>query len=335
MKTPAIAKVYTPQCRTVARDLIRRIRDGEFHSGKRIDSIREIVERYQVGYQVAVGALRILSNENYVYKVHGSGTYVNPALRPGLFHRLSFFFSVTNPLPNGRELNDAFLYARNQGFHLLLASNFEDSFTLEDYLKHKEDIDGVAIYGEIDEKLLKYPKSHHVEYVVCGNYDIDPGHPQVTLDVSELYRKTFASVLRKHSFQRIAVFAGTPMFRAEREMLEGVRTAIRECGCELCEGAVIEAEGDGYHEIVEMMKISPDAVFLWDRNVYGILRYLRNGSRSIHPVLIATESAAEKLRSSGYPEVIELKCGRYANIFLKSVEFLIREIQRKKKRNWT
>ncbi len=332
MKAPVYGKVFTPQCRMVARDLIRRIRNGEFRSGKRMDSIREIVGRYRVGYQVAVSALRILSNENYVFKVHGSGTYVNPDLRPGLFHRLSIFFNVTNPLPLGRELNDAFIYAKNNGFHLLLASNFEEEFTLEDYLKRKEDIDGIAIYGEVDEKLLKYPKSRHVEYVVCGNYDIDPAHPQVTLDVRKLYRKMFSEALRKHSFRRMAVLMDLPRFRANSEALEGIRAAFRENGCELRENRIVEAAGDGYDGIVKIMKMSPDAIILRGENhVHGFLRYFQNHSVSGRPVVLAMESAAGKLHSGGYPEVLELKPGHYRNIFLKSVEYLIREIRRKKK----
>ncbi len=332
MKSPVYGKVFTPQCRMVARDLIRRIRNGEFVSGKRMDSIREIVGRYRVGYQVAVSALRILSNENYVFKVHGSGTYVNPDLHPGLFYRLSIFFNVTNPLPLGDELHDAFVYAKNKGFHLLLASNFEEDFTLEDYLKSKADIDGVAIYGEVDEKLLKYPKSRHVEYVVCGNYDIDPAHPQVTLDVRTLYRKMLAAALRKNSFRRIAVLMDLPLFPASREALEGIREAFLDAGLELPGNRIVESSGDGSAGIARIMKMSPDAVILrGDHHVHGFLRYFQNHSASGHPAVLAVESVAVKLRAGGYPNVIEMKPGRYRNIFLKSVEYLIRDLRGKEK----
>ena len=330
MSSPIYGKVFTPQCRMVARDLIRRIRNGEFGSGKRMDSIREIVGRYRVGYQVAVSALRILSNENYVFKVHGSGTYVNPDLRPGLFYRLSIFFNVTNPLPLGDELHDAFVYAGNNGFHLLLASNFEEDFTLEDYLKSKEDIDGIAIYGEVDEKLLKYPKSRHFEYVVCGNYDVDPVHPQVTLDVRSLYRKMLAAALRKYSFQRIAVLMDLPLFPANREALEGIREAFRDAGRELPGNRIVESSGDGGDGIARIMKMSPDAVILrGDHHVHGFLRYFQNHSVRVHPAVLAVESAAVKLRAGGYPNVIDLNPGRYKNIFLKSVEYLIHDLRRK------
>lgn len=333
MKSPEYGKVFTPQCRMVALDLIRKIRNGEFGPGKRMDSIRKIAERYRVGYQVAVSAFRILSNENYVFKVHGSGTYVNPDLRPGLFHRLSLFFNVTNFLPLGDELRDAFAYAEDNGFHLLPASNFEEDFTLEDYLKRKTDIDGIVIYGEVDEALLEYPKAHRVKYVVCGNYDIAATHPQVILDVRDLYRKMLGAALRKNPFRRVAVLMDLPLFRASGEALEGIRDAFRDVGSDLSRERIVEAAGDGYDGVAKIMKMSPDAILVrGDRHAHGLLRYFQNHPLQDPPAVLAAESVAGKLRAGGYPNIVELKSGRFRNIFLESVEYLIRELRRKEGR---
>ncbi len=333
MKSPEYGKVFTPQCRMVALDLIRKIRNGEFGPGKRMDSIREIAERYRVGYQVAVSAFRILSNENYVFKVHGSGTYVNPDLRPGLFHRLSLFFNVANFLPLGGELQEAFAFAENNGFHLLPASNFEEDFTLEDYLKCKTDIDGIVIYGEVDEALLAYPKSHRVKYVVCGNYDIAETHPQVTLDVRALYRKMLAAELRKNPFRRVSVLMDLPLFRASGEALEGIREAFQDIGSDLPRERIVESAGDGYDGIAKLMKMSPDAILLrGDRHVHGLLRYFQNHPLQDPPAVLGWEFVAGKLRAGGYPNIVELKSGRFRNIFLDSVEYLIRDLRRKEDR---
>ena len=90
MKT-VVRTPYEPQSQEMARVLIRKIRNGEYAPGDRLESIRTLAERYGVGRQVISSAFSLMAKQNYIYTVHGSGTYVNAKLKVGLYYRLGWF----------------------------------------------------------------------------------------------------------------------------------------------------------------------------------------------------------------------------------------------------
>lgn len=264
-------KTNIPQSREVARKLIRKIHDGDYQPGKRLESIRTLAERYGVGRQVVVSAISLMARNNYVYTARGSGVYVNPKLKKGLYYRLGWFYNGLNPALGGIELRFAYKYAAIYGFELLPGFNYEENFTLAEWLGQKGDLDGIIINGNVDEELLKYPRRHRIPYVVFGNYDISPEHPQINYDIRQSYAATMENIFRNRNWRKIAIFTATG--RADREALEGVKDAIANIGQAPDENIIFSTLSDGYAELVEAMPHNPDVLVFCGTRGLGIQKY--------------------------------------------------------------
>ena len=271
MTAAIIKKPYEPQSRELARVLIHKIHNGEYAPGQRLESIRELAERYGVGRQVVLSAFSLMAKQNYVYTAQGSGTYVNPSLKTGLFYRIGWFINQLTPF--GMTVQFAHTYAARRHFNLVLGSNYEENFTLADWLVHKGDLDGVVVSGIVDDGMLKYPRVHRIPYVVVGNYDISPDHPQINYNVYGSYFDAMSELFGEHRWKSFAVIAGTPDMRADREAVEGIRAAAVKSGLTPDQGIFEFSSDDGYPEVISALKHNPDVIIFCGSHWLGLLKY--------------------------------------------------------------
>jgi len=298
-------EIYAPKSRLVAKQLIEKIRSGEYQPGDRLESIRELAERYNVGRQVISSAFSLLAKQDYVYLVHGSGTYVNTRLTPGRYFRLGWFINGLNPVGSGNLLCWGNAFALAHGYQLILGSNFEDNFTLEEWLRRKNDLDGVIIGGLVDEQLLRYPRLHRIPYVVAGNYDIAVEHPQCCYDLEQTIRAELVDLFRRHHWKKIATIAGIRSNRSDRETLDATAAAIRDAGLPLYDELIITSPDDGYREFASILpRHNPDALIIWGEHYVGLRKYFLDYPNQPRPTIIVNEAFKDRLADGFYSHTI-------------------------------
>lgn len=272
--------IYRSQSMQLALKLISDIRDGTYRPGEKMASVRQLAEKYQVGRQVALSAITFLCKRNYLYTLHGSGTYVNPHHVRGLFYRLGWFSNKVNLGSGG-----AYWYAlalhllQKKDFNLIFGNNFEEDFTLQEWVKRKSNLDGLFLQGMVDEKLLKYLKTHKIPYVVMGNYDISPEHPQAFFNINAIYEKSLPELFRKKQWKELAILAADCSLRADRETVEIIQKIASAHNVECSGELLMRTGGDGYDEIRQLLKKrTPDALLIIGEHWVGMQKF-----RDRHP----------------------------------------------------
>lgn len=102
-----MASAEAPRYREVADALHRQIADGELGSHDRLESEREIAERFGLSRMTARQAVELLVRRGVVYRRPGSGTYVSP---PRVVHSLERLAGFSEQMrlqgirPGGRVL---------------------------------------------------------------------------------------------------------------------------------------------------------------------------------------------------------------------------------------
>lgn len=306
MKT-VTRKPYEPQSLEMARVLIRKIRNGEYAPGERLESIRTLAERYGVGRQVICSAFSLMAKQNYIYTAHGSGTYVNAKLKVGLYYRLGWFTNQLNPGSSGATLREAFMYAARRHFTLIPGNNYEENFTLADWLMRKNDLDGVIVSGIVDDELLKYPKRHKIPYMVLGNYDISGDHPQATYDVYSDYYETMLALFREHRWQSFGVIGGSPDMRADREAMTGIRDAIHDAGTDPSRGSFETSWDDGFKEVAAALRNNPEVLIFCGSHWLGLLKYCERYPDFRRPTVVINNSQNPEVPEYLYDYVFKLK----------------------------
>lgn len=298
-------KPYEPQSRELSRLLIHKIHNGEYVPGQRMESIRVLAERYGVGRQVVLSAFSLMAKHNYVYTAQGSGTYVNPSLKPGIFYRLGWFINQLTPF--SMMVHFAHTYAARRYFNVVLGSNYEEDFSLADWLVHKGDLDGVVVSGIVEEELLKYPRMHRIPYVVVGNYDISPEHPQINYDVRGSYFKTMSELFRAHQWESFAVIGGTPDMRADREAMDGIRAAAVGAGLKPERSFFEFSSDDGYNEVVAALKQKPEVIIFCGSHWLGLLKYCELHPGFKRPSVVINKNQEQEVPASLFDFTFEHK----------------------------
>mgnify|MGYP001403070765 CR=1 FL=1 len=301
--------VFTSKCRIVARHLIDEIKSGKYRPGDKLDSINTLSQRLGVGRRVVAMAFAILAKENYVITEHGSGTYINPQLKCGQFYRLGLFINQQNPMMSGWTITSVFQKARKLGYQTVLGSNFEQELELSDWLQSEKQLDGVLITGIVNDQLLQYPRRNNVPYVVIGNYDISPEHPQATTNVRKKAHAAFLPVFSTRRYHRIGIIIGISEFRATREFVQGIRDAIGECGLPVEEKLICHAEDDGYAAVVKLLEIDKaDLIYVHCDMTLGLKKYLERHDvpPERRPLILTNSWGAAILPAKYYDRKIDI-----------------------------
>ena len=290
----------------LALKIITRIRNGEYSANGKLESIRELAKKYGIGRQVAASALRILAKENYIYSIHGSGTYVNLQQESGLFHRIGIFISESNPLISTLPLGFLRDIAIKNGFNLILGSNFEEEFTLRQWYEKHNNFDGIIVTGKIHESDLNYLKKHRIPYVVKGNYNISDEHPQAEVDLKELTTRKYVDFFRQHQWQKIAVIVGRSSNRANSEIAEGVINAAGLIKKDPAFCNILQNESDGFQALADCFaKDMPDAVILVCDYWKGLQKYCRLHPDFKRPEVVIPANIANRVPRELYDHCID------------------------------
>ena len=320
---------YMPMCQKIALSLIEAIRRGDYAPGDKLESVRELAKRYDVGRQVVLSAFTLLAKKNYLYTVHGSGTYINPQKQKGFYYRIGWFVNRHNPIRACKGILYAEPYLARHDFMLVTGSNFEEDFTFGDWFRKKNNLDGVIMTGILDDDVLKYPKLHHIPYVVFGNYDIAQEHPQVIYDLKDAYIKGLLPLLRQHSWKRFAVVGGTPDFRADREVMDAIRDAQIAAGIEFDNKRMLYAKSDGYEEINSLLNEEmPDAIFFVGEHWIGFQKYCHDHPElEKRPKIIVNSLIKDRIPPSFYDYTFEMPSDNAKEKVIQAVDLLLEQLE--------
>ena len=290
---------HAPQCVQFARYLIGEIQSGRIRPGEKLNSVRNLSERFHIGRQIVLSAFTLLVKQNFVCSEARRGFFVNPEIQHGYFYRIGFFINRNNPAPYGC-LPHLYRAALRYGWQIIPGTNFEEDFELDDWLERKKDLDGVILSGTVDENLLKGVSSGLLPYVVLGNYDIDPRHPQVTSKNRNITR-LLVRELKRHHCRRIAVLCGPAYLHNERLCGTALQNFLMESGWGQEEVRVVYAHDDGYPEIDRIMREwAPEALFFYGEHCLGWRRFLHRNPDIKPPLVIINSGWDEALTKEEY-----------------------------------
>ena len=164
-------------------------------------------------------------------------------------------------------------------FNLILGGNFEEDFTFEQWLKRKGNLDGVFLQGMVNEKMLASLKKHKLPYVVMGNYDISPEHPQVLFNINSVYERSLPELFRRNQWKELAILAADGSLRADRETVDVIRKTAAANAVDCSGELLMRTGGDGYEEIRQLLKKrTPDALLIIGEHWVGMQKF-----RDRHP----------------------------------------------------
>ena len=318
----------------LALKIIHRIRNGEYNSSGKIESIRKLAGQYGVGRQVATSALKYLAKHNYVYFVHGSGTYVNQSKSSGLFYRIAYFYSERNLAFSAIPMSCLLNIAIKNGFELIPGSNFEENFSFREWFEERRNFDGVIMNGDINESDLNYLKRHKIPYVAFGSHYISPEHPQSEVDISAVERERFETLFRENRWQKVALLSGSNDYRSYKEAAAGFAEAQQAAGMDHSPERILSSDTDGLAELTEYFSREiPDAIVLLCDFWKGFQKYCQLHPEFKRPITIIPEIETHRAPQ----ELFDLSLDTNSNSFIeklaqKSMDILLAQIYNKEEK---
>lgn len=257
-------KEFVPGYVRLGERLIRDIHDGKYRPGGRLPAIRKLAEEYGAGRQLIYHALHFLATQNYVYTEPKKGVFVNPEMSAGRYYQIGLYLQDGNPLGEGEMFPGIMRAARDLNFRVAFGFSYNgrgESFS--DFLKSVPQLDGVLVTGEINNAFLRDVRASRLPYLVMGNYDILPCHPQVRVDIPALTEATLVPVFKPFRNKKIAALVGDASYQADLDIAEGIRRAIRAVNPNVAADQIRHCEADGYPEVVTLMREKrPDVLFI-------------------------------------------------------------------------
>ena len=278
---------YRPQYTNVIDGIIQKIHDGVYRPGIKLPGIRQLAAEFMVGRQVVHYALTHLAERDYVYAEPKRGVFVNPKLIPGRFYRLALLISNSNPAAQGLLMHAVTTAAFSEDYNVVLFSNFRNGIPLAEQLKADSRFDGLLLTGEVDEKLLDSIRPFHIPYLVLGNYEIAPEHPQERLDLKQTLVDCLVPEFRPFAGKSIAALMGNPDHAADREAADGVREAIVRAGASPNPDLVVNTHGDGYIDCCRLFEEhSFDVLYIHGYARGGYRKYCELRNPLVRPYVI-------------------------------------------------
>lgn len=265
------------------------IHRGKYRPGDRIESVRAISERH--GFQRGIGlyALARLAAEGFLYSEPKRGFYVNPDLDARRYYAIGYFLSDSDPMCSGISISAVNSTALRHGYRAVFGCNFQQDTGVEDFLRANKQLDGLVLDGKICEKILDSVKRAHLPYMVLGNYDISPEHPQKVVDVAAHYYRALLPELEKFRGQRVAAFVGDQSFQSDRDSKRGLLRALTESGVIWREDDIVECS-DTADRFAECRRLVEDreiaAICIWGGPVNLYRKYMRIAKPGRRPVVI-------------------------------------------------
>ncbi|MBQ7207816.1 MAG: GntR family transcriptional regulator [Lentisphaeria bacterium] len=273
--------------------LIRYLRGeiyaGRYRPGEKLESVRQLADRFEVGRQVVLYALGQLVKQGILTSSARRGYFLSPAFQPNRFHRIGYLKNDINPL---RSALDHALYAAALyfGYQLIPYHNFESDVPAEDLLKNTADIDGIILTGRgITDQLLTAFARGKLPYVVLGEYAVSGKHPATdAFPVWREDRKRLLRFLKNRRCRRIAVIAGPNTSYSDRRFAEKYARILSESvsGAQV---KIVYAREDGYPEISRLLSPPgepPELLFFCGEQCLGYRKYAEEHPELPRPEVI-------------------------------------------------
>lgn len=283
----------SPKYWTVSVDIITKINKGIYVEGEKLPSMRSLAQSYGVGLQVIQLAIAGLENLGYVQAKPKSGIYITNSNPQSQSRRIGIFlnnFTITNYALLIHRLSREM---KRYNYELLVGSNFGENFGFEDWVKGKN-LDGIFFEGIVDEELMQSTVKLNIPYLVLGNYDIDPKHPQLLINVFKYYYDFFKDFLPRFKGKRIAYLFGEEISRADREKRAAVSQVITEINGFADESILIHCD-DGYEQMRDIIQNNrADVICVAGCTILGCLKYLNLHEKPSKSPYICIESGVGK-----------------------------------------
>lgn len=270
-------KMLDTGCRykVVTNDIIRKIHDGIYLPGEKLESVRTLAARYKIGRQIILSAFNELSRRGFIYSEAKRGAFVSPLLMTGRFYRLGFFIFFDNPTGSGIMIDCVYREALRKNYQVVMGTSHEGDYAFSEWLDRKRDIDGVLLSGYVTEDDLREVVKRRLPYMVMGNLDISPDHPQQRIDLVTGIHDVLLPKFSRFPGKRIGALICSSVFTAARQTAEGVRAAIADAGCKSDGKLIMHTEGDGYEEAgILLSELKPDVLYIHGDTYSGYSRYI-------------------------------------------------------------
>ncbi len=315
-----------PQYVHLAKIIIRKIRNGSYSPGEKLKGMRELAKEYGVSFQVVISAMQQLSCQGFVIPEPKRGNFINPE-KQGRYYQLGIFINRYNPASQAHTISHLYREAQRCGYGLMQGSNYDENFSLGRWVARKKEIDGLIVIGVISDKDLEPLCKGNLPYLVMGNHDISEKHPQQIIPVTDMIYKNLYPHLIPFKGKRVAAIVGTKASRPDREVMDGIRKAIRKAGGALDEKLLLFAESGGLKEVTMLMeKLHPDALYL-----HGLhreyARYCSSHPQAKKPFLITNPNSIY-LRSDEIDDEIK-GYGLKSEYAKAAIAMLLKEIDKR------
>ena len=272
----------------IYREIQEKIRSGEYKPGDRIESVRSISERH--GFQRGIGlyAMEMLVADGILYSIPKSGFYVNPELDIRRYYTIGYFLNNASPMKSGVSIGGVQKTALRHGYRVIFGMNYQQDCTVTNFMQEHPDLDGIVLDGVLDERTVQAASRFHLPYMVLGNHDISPKHPQKRIPVAERFRKAFSPALKKFAGKRAGLLYGTRRFSSNLDAVRGIRAAFKENGIISDPDWQIECGStNDYANCLHLIRdIKPDLICMWGDSSDAYRRTMQLAKDTKRPVVV-------------------------------------------------
>ncbi|MCF6177653.1 MAG: GntR family transcriptional regulator [Victivallaceae bacterium] len=227
------SKVATPLYYQVKEKLKKKIQQGKFMPGARLNSEYELMKQYNFSRNTARQALTALVNEGYAFRVHGKGTFVTLDVPDQPENRKnSIGFILCNrkfDLPVYAEtLRGIDSVARQNRKHLFFTEleNFTTKHQLPLMITDRA-VDGVVITGLVSQQILDTFDEIKLPYVLIGVMPPD-GRKYIVIADHRSDAVLGIEHLLQHGHREIAFINGKSSYLQYRELERGVTQSLKQ-----------------------------------------------------------------------------------------------------------
>lgn len=210
--------------------LSEEIKNGEFETGDKFYSERELVGKFNISRNTAVESLRILENEGLIERIQGKGTFVRNISKnntKNIAVVVSEVFETRHPASISllRSIEKSL---NKQGYHVLLISleSRSEKQQIENLLSQKK-ADGFILVS-VSGKIHEWFASGNVPFIVIGN-TLLKNVPYVNVDYFKLVREEI-SYLFKLGHRRIGFIVGDRTNIGIMMGIKGYKSAYEDFG---------------------------------------------------------------------------------------------------------
>ncbi len=272
----------------ICREIQKKIRSGEYKPGDRIESVRSISERH--GFQRGIGlyAMEMLVADGILYSIPKCGFFVNPELDIRRYYTIGYFLNNVNPMKSGISISGVQKTALRHGYRVIFGMNYQQDDTVTGFLQEHPNLDGIVLDGELDEKTVQAASRFNLPYMVLGNHDISPKHPQKRIPVSERFCKAFSPALKKFAGKRAGLLYGTRRYSSNLDAVQGIRAAFEKNGIISETDWQIECGSTGdYTNCLHLIRdIKPDLICMWGDSSDVYRRTMQMAKETERPLVV-------------------------------------------------